>query len=215
MSKGAQGQAAGGANGKGQPAQAGSGLNDKDLQDLVASNDSGARAPQGVTAYVIAGVALLWSLFQLYIASPLPFTLSAWTGMQLTLNSAEIRSIHLAFALFLAFLAYPASSSSARNRVPLIDWILAIVAAGAALYIYIYYRDLSRRPGLPITQDLVASGIGLLVLLEATRRALGPPLMFVGIVFMTYVFFGSSTWIPDLIRWGGASFPRTTNPCSS
>jgi len=208
MSNGAQGQAAGGATGQDQPAQVGSGLNDKDLQDLVASNDSGARAPQGFTAYVIAGVALAWSLFQLYIASPLPFTLSTWTGVQFTLNSAEIRSIHLAFALFLAFLAYPAFASSDRDRVPLIDWILAIVAAGAALYIYFNYRELSRRPGLPITQDLVAAGIGLLVLLEATRRALGPPLMIVGIVFMTYVFFGSSSWIPELIQWRGASFQR-------
>ncbi|MGY6567513.1 MAG: TRAP transporter permease [Salinarimonas sp.] len=208
MSNGAQGQAAGGAVDQAGARQASGSVNDKDLQDLVAAADTGARAATGFTGYVIAGVALTWSLFQLYIASPLPFTLSAWTGMQFTLNAAEIRSIHLAFALFLAFLAYPAFASSARDRVPLIDWILAIVAAGAALYIYVYYRDLSRRPGLPITQDLVAAGIGLLVLLEATRRALGPPLMIVGIVFMTYVFFGSASWIPELIQWRGASFQR-------
>src|SRR5690606_10232890 len=179
-----------------------------ELQDLVAAADTGARNPIGIAAWVISGIALLWSLFQLYIASPLPFTLSSATGLPLVLNDTQTRSIHLAFGVFLAFTAYPAFSGSPRNRIPTLDWILAILAAFTALYIFIFYRDLARRPGLPITQDLVVAGIGMVLLLEATRRALGPPLAVVALVFLAYVFFGSSPLVPDIIRWGGASFGR-------
>ena len=183
-------------------------MTDDELQDLVASSDTGARNPVGTAGLVIAGVALCWSLFQLYIASPLPFMLSRMTGLQLVFNDTQTRSIHLAFGVFLAFMAFPALSSSPRDRIPLLDWVLGILAAFCALYIFIFYRDLAQRPGLPITQDLVAAGLGMVLLLEATRRALGPPLVIVALVFLAYVFFGSSTFVPDIIRWGGASFAR-------
>jgi TRAP transporter 4TM/12TM fusion protein len=183
-------------------------MSDDQLQDLVASADTGARSPIGPAGTIIAGVALLWSLFQLYIASPLPYTLSSLTGLGLVLNDAQSRAIHLAFGLFLAYMAFPALGSSPRDRIPLQDWVLAIAAACCALYIFVFYRDLAQRPGLPITQDLVIAGLGMVLLLEATRRALGPPLVAVALVFLAYVFFGSSNWIPDVIRWGGASFAR-------
>ncbi|MEO3386960.1 TRAP transporter permease [Mesorhizobium sp. CAU 1741] len=185
-----------------------SALSDEQLQDLVASSDTGARNPAGTAGLAIAGVALLWSLFQLYIASPLPFMLSRLTGLALVFNDTQTRSIHLAFGVFLAFMAFPAFARSPRDRIPLLDWVLGLLAAFCALYIFIFYRDLAQRPGLPITQDLVASGIGMVLLLEATRRALGPPLVVVALVFLAYVFFGSSTIVPDIIRWGGASFSR-------
>ena len=55
---------------------------------------------------LIAGTALVWSLFQLWFASPIPFMVGFGV-----FNDTEARSIHLAFALFLAFAAYPASST--------------------------------------------------------------------------------------------------------
>ena len=75
-----------------------------DLTDLVATSDTGARAPKGMTARVLVGVALLWSLFQLWYASPLPFIFGVGV-----LNDTEARSIHLAFAIFLTFVAFPAA----------------------------------------------------------------------------------------------------------
>jgi TRAP transporter 4TM/12TM fusion protein len=193
---------------KSNSAASGQSLANDELQDLVASSDTGARNPTGTAGYVIAGVALAWSLFQLYIASPLPYMLSSLTGLGLVLNDAQARAIHLAFGLFLAYMAFPALARSPRDRIPTLDWVLALVAAGCALYVFVFYRDLARRPGLPITQDLVVAGIGMVLLLEAARRALGPPLMAVAIIFMAYVFFGSSPVVPDIIRWGGASFSR-------
>ena len=87
--------------------------NQLSTEELIAK-DVGARTPAGSMAKLIAGLALLWSLFQLWIASPLPFMLRVGV-----FNNTEARSIHLAFALLLAFLVYPAFKRSPRDRVPL------------------------------------------------------------------------------------------------
>ena len=76
---------------------------DVDLDDMVASSDSGARKPLGAPGKLLVGIAAAWSLFQLWIASPLPYLFRFGV-----FNATEARSIHLAFALFLAFMAYPA-----------------------------------------------------------------------------------------------------------
>ena len=146
-------------------------------------------------------VAIAWSLFQLWYASPLPFIVNL-----LVLNDTEARAIHLAFALFLAFTAYPALKHSPRDRVPLQDWVLAGLAAFTAAYLYLFYDQLSSRPGRPTTFDLVVAVAGMILLLEATRRALGPPLMVVALVFLAYVFLGP--YAPDVLAYQGASLSK-------
>jgi TRAP transporter 4TM/12TM fusion protein len=66
--------------------------------------------------------------------------------------------------------------------------------------------ELGERPGLPTTTDLVIAGIGIVLVLEAARRALGPPLMIIAAIFLSYVFFGHLG--PDIIAWKGASFGK-------
>src|SRR3546814_19749592 len=105
-------------------------------------------------------------------------------------------------------MVFPALKRSPRDRVPATDWLLAVVGALAAAYISIFYRDLSQRPGLPTTMDLVSAGIGMVLLLEATRRALGPALTITALVFLNYVFFGNAAWVPNVIQWKGASFAK-------
>src|SRR5687767_1959572 len=90
-----------------------------DLQQLVAEADTGGRKPMGLAGRLIFTVALAWSLFQIWYASPLPYIL----GFGI-FGDTEARSFHLSFALFLAFAAYPAFKSSPRDRVPLVDWLL-------------------------------------------------------------------------------------------
>ena len=171
------------------------------LQKLVADADTGGRKPQGLTRQIIFGVALAWALFQYWYASPLPFTLG-W-GI---LNDTEARAIHLAFALFLAFAAWPAFKGSPRDRVPLIDWLLAGLAAFAAAYIMLFYAQLSTRPGQPTTTDIVVSVIGLVLLLEATRRAIGWPMAALAVIFLAYCMAGP--WLPDVLSHKGASLNR-------
>lgn len=171
------------------------------LQQLVADNDTGGRKPTGATAAFIFGVALLWALFQFWYASPLPFAL----GFGI-LNDTEARAIHLAFALFLAFLAWPAFRFSARDHVPLVDWGLALVAAFAGAYLMLFYAQLATRPGQPTTTDVAVSLVGVLLLLEATRRAVGWPMAALAAIFLAYCLLGP--WMPDVLAHKGASLNR-------
>ncbi|GGK33817.1 TRAP transporter permease [Aliivibrio fischeri] len=173
----------------------------QDVQEMVAQSDTGARSPQGLSGRILWFVPLCWSLFQLWYASPLPFIFDF--GI---LNDTEARSIHLAFAIFLAFTAYPALKNSPRDRIPTIDWVLALLGSFAAAYIYIFYTELAGRSGAPTTFDIVAAVTGMILLLEATRRALGPPLMVVAAVFLLYTFAGPH--MPDVIAHKGASLNK-------
>lgn len=98
-------------------------LSEEELQALVDSTDTGGRKPKGFPAKLIFGVAIAWSLFQIYFSSPLPFILQAWlnqSGIDITvaLDDTKARSIHLAFALFLAFLSYPALNPPHKTTSP-------------------------------------------------------------------------------------------------
>ncbi|KJY82066.1 C4-dicarboxylate ABC transporter [Vibrio galatheae] len=173
----------------------------QDVQEMVAQSDTGARAPSGLSGRILWFVPLCWSLFQLWYASPLPFIFNFGV-----LNDTEARSIHLMFAVFLAFTAYPAMKNSPRDRIPAVDWLLALAGSFSAAYIYLFYTELAGRSGAPTTLDIVVAVTGMLLLLEATRRALGPPLMVVAAVFLLYTFGGP--YMPDVIAHKGASLNK-------
>lgn len=172
-----------------------------DIQALVAQSDSGARSPKGFPGRLLWGVALAWALFQLWYASPLPFMLDFGA-----INDSKARAIHLAFAIFLSYTCYPALKRSPRFHIPVQDWLFACLGAFSAAYLVIFEAELAGRSGAPITMDIVVAVMGMLLLLEATRRALGPPLMVVAAVFLTYTFAGP--YMPDVIAHKGASLNK-------
>ncbi|TKF23114.1 TRAP transporter fused permease subunit [Vibrio genomosp. F6] len=172
-----------------------------DVQEMVAQSDTGARNPSGLSGRILWFVPLCWSLFQLWYASPLPFIFDF-----AVLNDTQARSIHLTFAIFLAFTAYPAMKNSPRDSIPAVDWLLALAGSFSAAYIYLFYSELADRSGAPTTFDIVAAVTGMVLLLEATRRALGPPLMVVAAVFLLYTFGGPH--MPDVIAHKGASLNK-------
>lgn len=175
-----------------------------DLADIIADSDTGGRAPlDRFSINALWYIPLTWSIFQLWIASPLPFILRVGVW-----NDTQTRAIHLGFAVFLAFVAFPGLKSSPRHKIPLGTWITATVGALAASYLWYAYTGVADRTGAPNTTDLVVAGIGVLTLMEAARRSLGFPLMGVALFFLAYVFFGDSTILPDVVRWKGASFQK-------
>lgn len=184
-------------------------INDQELQDMVAANDTGARIPEGWQGVLLLGTALIWSLFQLWVASPLPYYDWPIIGSFGIFNDTEVRAIHLGFAIFLAFTAFPATTRSPQYRVPLNDIVLSIIGAFCASYLFTFYDQLVARPGLPNTQDLIVSVIGILLLLEATRRTLGPPLMIVAIVFLVYSVAGP--YMPEIIAHKGVTLKELVN----
>ncbi|UOA30413.1 Sialic acid TRAP transporter large permease protein SiaM [Sulfitobacter sp. DSM 110093] len=219
------------------------GLSQAELDELVASSDTGGRAVSGLMGTLLLLVALAWSLFQLYIASPI--------GL---FNDTLARSIHLGFAVFLGIMVFPATRTSfqvalgvivpavlaalfmvstkdstaiwwipipalfviatvllgsPKNRVPIWEWALAIVGTFCALYLFIFYREIANRVGAPILPDYIAGVTGLLILLEATRRALGPALMIVASVFLFYTVLGP--YMPSIIAHKGNSLSEIVN----
>ena len=172
-----------------------------ELQELVAQSGTGSRKPLGLTAIMIFAVAVFWSLFQLWQASPLPFVFR-WG----VLNDTESRSIHLALGLFLGFLAWPAFSSSSRSTVPWYDWLLAFAAAFAGAYLYLFYVQVATRPGQPTAMDIVTACAGVVLLLEATRRAVGWPMAILAMLFLLYSLFGQ--YLPEVLQHKGVSVNR-------
>lgn len=323
--------------------------NDEQLQDLVAQSDTGARAPNGIAKVIVLSVALAWALFQIYYASPLPFLLSKWFGMNFVVNDLMGRRIHLGFGVLLAFtaypaylhkipsknriaglfllfsglalsvfsigklsglntllqglegvdpnlhvspslylvafaglvlmvlgnpllrrrwypknnipgviltliglgcliyccysytvlydaltkidraypkmiqlefistvvstifllLAYPAFETPIRARISIPDWVIALLAAFFASYYVWVYESIVNRAGLPNAADLLVAAAGMVCLLEAARRSLGPALMIVAILFLLYTFFGP--YMPELLSHKGASFSRVAS----
>ncbi|PPC74220.1 C4-dicarboxylate ABC transporter [Pokkaliibacter plantistimulans] len=175
-----------------------------DLEKIVSDNEVGGRQLQGATAALIKWVAVAWSCFQLWYASPLPFSFGFGV-----FNDTEAKSIHLAIGLFLVFASYPFSKGSPSRHIPLFDWCLALLGAFAGAYIYLMYQQIALRPGLPTAIDLWVSAIGLLILLEATRRSLGMPMVLVALVFVVFAFAGP--YMPDALQHKGTTMTRFLN----
>jgi len=131
--------------------------------DMVAEADTGARQPTAAwQSRLIIGTCIVWSLFQLYIASQLPGMLAQATGIGILANIvAQARYVHLAFAIMLATLAFPLFKSSPRHHIPWYDWVLLILGVGACLYLVVFRFDIADRPGLWSTTDVVVSAIGM------------------------------------------------------
>ncbi len=109
---------------------------------MVAETDTGARNPTGaIPKKVLFYVPLAWTIFQLWYASPLPFIFNF-----AVFNYTEARAIHLAFAMFLSYTAYPTFKSSPRDYIPIQDWLWRWWGHFAAAYLYIFYESLSQPP---------------------------------------------------------------------
>jgi TRAP transporter 4TM/12TM fusion protein len=171
--------------------------------EMVEAVEHGARRPTGLTRKFLLWTALSWVLFQLWVASPLPFVL----GFGL-FNDTEIRSIHLAYGVFLAYLYFPLRRK-VSYKVPLEDGVLALVAAFCSAYLFLFSEVLANRSGAPTDLDVYVAVLGVLLLLEATRRTLGWPLTVIGICFLSYTFAGP--WLPDLLAHKGASLERVAS----
>ncbi len=181
---------------------------DKKIENKIKEDLSPTRNLTGFHLKLVAGIAITWSLFQLWYASPFPFWLNF--GM---FKGLPARAIHLGFALLLAFLIFPYAKG---KKVNFIDIFIAIIGAVCCLYIYIFYDQLVDRGGillkinfsngLTIPVELILGIIGILILLEATRRVIGIPLVVIAVCFLLFSYFGQ--YAPDIISHGGLSLKR-------
>ena len=175
----------------------------KAIEELL-SSETGSRTLSGPMGKLVIGLLIAWSVFQLWYASPLPFILNF-----ATLNEDQAKFIHLAFATFLAFCLFPATRKSSHTSITPFDALFALGASLSCLYLLVFRNELADRIGAPTTTDVVIAVIGMLTLLEATRRALGPPLLVVAVVFLAFTFGGQ--YMPDVIAHKGASLNKVAS----
>jgi len=177
------------------------------IKDKIQEDISPTRNLSGIHLKVVFGIAILWTFFQLWYASPFPF----WFNFGM-FKGLPARAIHLGFALTLAFLIFPAVRG---KKISAFDILISIVAALCCLYIYFFYDDLVNRGGILLVKEifgfkvpveLIIGATGILILLEATRRAIGLPLVIIAICFLLFSYFGK--YAPDIISHGGLSVKR-------
>jgi TRAP transporter 4TM/12TM fusion protein len=174
------------------------------LETMVAEADTGGRKPTGIQRQIMFVIAVGWSLFQLWFASPLPY----FFGFGI-INDSQARPIHLAFAFALVFTTFPAFAKSPRRYVPVYDWVCAILAVAATLYLLVFYDAIAMRPGLPTSWDIVMTVIGVVLVVEAARRAVGPAMAGIACFMIAYIFLGP--WLPGLLAHKGATFSRVAS----
>ena len=174
-------------------------MNKEPSQSTVLLSEIGNRSLSGLALKIFLGGCILWTCFQFWYASPLPFIFNIGK-----FNDTEARSIHLAFAIFLAYVGFSFHKSS--KKVPIIDWVLALVGSFCALYIMLFYAGLAERAGAPTTTDKVIAVLGILAMLEAARRSLGPVLVIIALVFLIYALAGP--YMPAIIAHKGASLNK-------
>jgi len=178
------------------------------IENKISEDLSPTRNLKGLHLKIVAAIAIIWSLFQLWYASPFPFIFNI--GM---FKGLPARAIHLGFALLLAFLIFPISK---KKKITTFDILISVVATFCCLYIYFFYDQLIDRGGvllnislgqnINIPIELIIGISGILILLEATRRVIGKPLAIIAICFLLFSYFGQ--YAPDIISHGGLSLKR-------
>ena len=182
-------------------------INDK-VDSKIKEDLSPTRNLTGLHLKIVASIAIIWSLFQLWYASPFPF----WFNIGM-FKGLPARAIHLGFALTLAFLIYPTFKG---KKISIFDIIISFTGAFCCLYIYFFYDQLVDRGGvllnisfgedLNLPVELILGSLGIVILLEATRRAIGLPLVIIAVCFLLFSYFGR--YAPEIISHGGLSLNR-------
>lgn len=161
--------------------------------------ESNTRKLTGIVAIVVFVLLIAFSLFQLY------------TGYYGTLTAYFQRTIHLGFALILIFLLFPTRKKSTKNRnkVAWYDYLLALLALLVCSYWPFFYEAIVQDIGAITTLEVIIGGIAILLVLEATRRAVGLPITIIAALALLYALFGA--YMPGMFAHRGLSLNQLVN----
>jgi len=135
-----------------------------------------------------------FALFQLYasISNKVPLQILRYT--------------HLGFAICLAFLIYPATKNADRRKLPWYDCVLSGLFFCVVAYFIINYKPLQFRAGAYTTMDVIMAGLGVLLVLTACWRVVGPPIVIIASIFFIYGLVGA--YLPSFLHHRGFSLQR-------
>ncbi|MGN7176253.1 C4-dicarboxylate ABC transporter [Paenibacillus sp. FSL R5-0490] len=158
--------------------------------------EAGTRKLGGVLGWIVFFGLLAFSLFHLY------------TGVFGMLTAQLQRSIHLGFALALIFLLFPARKKDRgrKHKVAWYDIILAILGIAVGAYWPLFIDEIVMRAGRLTEIDFYVGLIAVLLVLEATRRAVGLPITIIAVIFLAYAMFGP--YMPAFLAHRGLDLER-------
>jgi TRAP transporter 4TM/12TM fusion protein len=166
----------------------------EELLQKYDSETSRLRNPAGIAAALIFIIAVAMAVFHLYTA-----------GFGI-LQAMKQRAVHISFAFILVFLLYPMTKKGDKSRIPFYDYLLAALGVSVGIYILANYNQLVLRAGAPTQMDLVMGFLAILLVLEATRRSVGPELPIVAIIFLLYAYLGP--YMPGMLAHRGYDLKR-------
>lgn len=168
----------------------------EEQQELMEKYDveSNTRKLTGVLGWVVFIIMIAFSLFHLY------------TGVFGAYTAYIQRTIHLGFALSLIFMLFPIKRGTKKDGVPWYDWILIILSIVVSAYWPVFYETMVQQIGGITEAQMVIGGIAVLLVLEATRRAVGIPIVIIAALFMLYALFGE--YMPGMLMHRGLSLQQ-------
>lgn len=173
-------------------------LSQEQQQELLEKYDpeAGTRKLSGWIGWVVFLGLLAFSLFQLY------------TGVFGILTAQLQRSIHLGFALALIFLLFPArkKDKGVKHTPAWYDYILALASVAVGAYWPLMIDELVMRVGLLTDLDFYIGLMAIILVLEATRRAVGLPITIIAGLFLLYAIYGPH--MPGFLAHRGLDLKR-------
>jgi len=132
-----------------------------------------------------------------------------YSMITLKIQELQLLALFLSFTLALAFIRYPLHPGRSDYKpFLLIDLLLVVLSFLVGLYILVEYWDFIERVGIPTQWDIAFSFAALFLILEATRRTVGLPLLIIVLVFLFYTFLGHL--LPPPLSHKGYDLERIT-----
>lgn len=143
---------------------------------------------------------LIWGLSVIFIVYHM------WTSRFGMPEIIKHRAIHVSFILGLVWLYYPATRKSPRDRPSIVDIGLFLVTLLVSVYTVINRDAFLMRGGVAVTADYIAGAVMMLLVLESCRRAVGPQLLILCVIFILYAWGGR--YIPGVLSHRGHTVQR-------
>lgn len=153
------------------------------IPDAVSEDEGlpGVRSLSGKPASILTAVAIFTSLFHLYANS---------IGLVPEMQKCNI---HVAFLLFMTFYLYPFRKKGLNRENPrFYDYLLSALGAFSPMYVAFRFNADFAKFGVSGSFDLIMAGITVLLILEATRRVLGPIIPIISLLFIVYALTASN-----------------------
>ncbi|WP_411843356.1 TRAP transporter permease [Salinicoccus sp. HZC-1] len=155
-------------------------MDEKEKQRMIQELEGSDRHLGKKLALMVSVVAISLSLFHLYVAG---FGLPG-------IGSKTFLIIHLTFGIVLVFLIFPIKKGLKQYTIPWYDFMLSLVSLGVGIYLIQRQDAEAIMSARPTEIDLIIGALFIVLVIEATRRVVGLPLVIIATIFIAYFFAG-------------------------